>query len=133
MGIDELTGDAAEIPLPSKSRSGSFEQDQVAEEWIYRKLSKVEIIERIGGAGMDKLYQGVHTTLNRSVAVKILHGHLARDSQLLRRTHDEAQAAASLRYIALADLSLTADIEALVTSIETLDLALDLEISAGSP
>lgn len=70
----------------------------MTEEWIGRTLSKVELQERIGGGGMAEVYRGVHTTLNRSVAVKILHGHLARESDIRRRTHDEAQAVASLRH-----------------------------------
>lgn len=70
----------------------------MTEQWIGRTLSKVEILERIGGGGMAEVYRGVHTTLNRSVAVKILHGHLTRESELLRRTHDEAQAVAGLRH-----------------------------------
>lgn len=70
----------------------------MTEEWIGRTLSKVEILEKIGGGGMAEVFRGVHTTLNRSVAVKILHGHLARESDIRRRTHDEAQAVASLRH-----------------------------------
>jgi serine/threonine protein kinase len=47
---------------------------------------------------MAEVYLGLHTTLNRPVAVKILHAHLAGDEQFLTRTRDEAQAVAALRH-----------------------------------
>jgi serine/threonine protein kinase len=47
---------------------------------------------------MAEVFLGLHTTLNRPVAVKILHAHLAGDDQFLTRTRDEAQAVAALRH-----------------------------------
>jgi serine/threonine-protein kinase len=47
---------------------------------------------------MAEVYLGVHTTLNRPVAVKILHGHLSGDPSLLQRFRAEAQAVAGLRH-----------------------------------
>lgn len=66
--------------------------------WVGRNLSKVEIERLLGRGGMAEVYLGRHTTLNRPVAVKILHGHLSNDDVLLQRFRSEAQAVANLRH-----------------------------------
>jgi serine/threonine-protein kinase len=47
---------------------------------------------------MAELYLGRHTTLDRPVAVKILHSHLSEDEKLLSRFRDEAKAVAKMRH-----------------------------------
>ncbi len=67
-------------------------------DWVGRTLSKVEIQKRLGRGGMAEVYLGQHTTLNRLVAVKILHGFLAEDEPSRARFHAEAQSVAALRH-----------------------------------
>jgi serine/threonine protein kinase len=67
-------------------------------DWVGRTLSKVTIKKLVGRGGMAEVYQGIHNTLNRPVAVKILHGHLLEDDALMERFRSEAQAVASLRH-----------------------------------
>src|SRR3989304_5372168 len=67
-------------------------------DWIGRTLSKVRIERLLGRGGMAEVYLGLHTTLNRNVAVKILHGHLSGDPNLLQRFRAEAQAVAGFRH-----------------------------------
>lgn len=67
-------------------------------EWIGRTLSKVIIERRLGRGGMADVYVGRHTTLNRPVAVKILHPQYTEEVTLQARFRDEAQAVASLRH-----------------------------------
>jgi serine/threonine protein kinase len=67
-------------------------------DWIGRTLSKVTIQRLIGRGGMAEVYRGIHNTLNRPVAVKILHGHLLDDDALMERFRSEAQAVANLRH-----------------------------------
>ena len=67
-------------------------------DWIGRTLSKVEIQKRIGRGGMAEVYLGQHATLNRPVAVKLLHAHLSEDEALRSRFRAEAQAVAALRH-----------------------------------
>jgi len=67
-------------------------------DWIGRTLSKVEIRQRLGRGGMAEVYLGQHTTLNRPVAVKVLHSFLAGDETTRRRFRAEAQAVAALRH-----------------------------------
>src|SRR5262245_2059685 len=47
---------------------------------------------------MAEVYLGRHTTLNRPVAVKILHSHLSENDSLLARFRAEAQAVAAMRH-----------------------------------
>jgi tRNA A-37 threonylcarbamoyl transferase component Bud32 len=67
-------------------------------DWIGRTISNVKIEELLGRGGMADVYLGVHTTLNRQVAVKILHGHLVEDESFMARFRSEAQAVANLRH-----------------------------------
>jgi serine/threonine protein kinase len=67
-------------------------------DWIGRTLSKVTIQKLLGRGGMAEVYLGVHNTLNRPVAVKVLHGHLLEDDALMERFRSEAQSVASLRH-----------------------------------
>ena len=67
-------------------------------DWIGKVLSKVEIQRRLAQGGMAEVYLGQHTTLNRPVAVKIMHATLAEETGLLVRFRSEAQAVASMRH-----------------------------------
>ena len=67
-------------------------------DWIGRTLSKVEVRQLLGHGGMAEVYLGQHLTLDRPVAVKILHGYLAEDEFSLNRFRTEAQAIAALHH-----------------------------------
>jgi serine/threonine protein kinase/DNA-binding CsgD family transcriptional regulator len=67
-------------------------------ELMGRTLSKVEIKQRLGRGGMGDIYLGQHTTLNRPVALKILHSFLSEDPKNIQRFRIEAQAVAALRH-----------------------------------
>ena len=54
--------------------------------------------ERIGAGGMATIYRGVDETLERPVAVKVLHAHLADDPELLARFRTEGRHAAALSH-----------------------------------
>lgn len=66
--------------------------------WIGRVISKVEIRQLLGRGGMAEVYLGRHVTLNRPVAVKVLHGHLSGNETALGRFRSEAQSVAGLRH-----------------------------------
>lgn len=68
------------------------------ESWAGRVLSKVRIERLIGRGGMADVYLGWHTTLNRPMAVKLLHPHMTSDAEVRRRFRDEAQAVGALRH-----------------------------------
>jgi eukaryotic-like serine/threonine-protein kinase len=58
--------------------------------------SRYRIIRRLGGGGMASVFLGEHAFVARSVAVKVLHAHLARDAEMAERFRREAEAAAQL-------------------------------------
>ena len=66
--------------------------------WIGRTLSKVTIERPIAKGGMAEIYLGRHETLERPVAVKVLHAYLSEDSQLMARFETEAKAVAALQH-----------------------------------
>ena len=60
--------------------------------------NRYEILEHVGGGGMADVYKAHDLTLDRIVAVKILHAQLASDANFLYRFQQEAQAAARLSH-----------------------------------
>ena len=61
-------------------------------------LDKYELLERVGQGGMAIVYRGLDRTLKRTVAIKILHKHLADYQEARDRFAREAQAVAKLRH-----------------------------------
>lgn len=59
---------------------------------------RYEILEEIGEGGMATVYKAKCKLLNRYVAVKVLRGEFAKDSQFVKRFRAEAQSAASLAH-----------------------------------
>lgn len=62
------------------------------------KFGRYDIIEELGHGGMSVVYRGVDTGLERSVAIKVLHDHLAKKPENRQRLHREAKAIARLRH-----------------------------------
>ena len=67
-------------------------------ELVGKTLSKVRIDRLVARGGMAEVYLGIHTTLNRAVAVKILHRYLEDQPDLQVRFEREAQVLATLRH-----------------------------------
>jgi serine/threonine protein kinase/tetratricopeptide (TPR) repeat protein len=63
-----------------------------------KEIGKYRIEKRIGRGGMAEVYQGVHTNLDRKVAIKVLHGYLAEGGDFIARFKREAKAVANLRH-----------------------------------
>src|SRR3954451_24341214 len=63
-----------------------------------RTLSRYRLLEEVGQGGMAIVYKGLDTTLNREVAVKVLHPHLAGVAESRARLQREADAVAKLRH-----------------------------------
>ncbi len=63
-----------------------------------RTIGKYQLFERLGRGGMAEVYKGYHPNLNRRVAIKILHPHLADEVDFIGRFRREAQAVAQLRH-----------------------------------
>lgn len=65
---------------------------------IGRQLSRYRLLQEVGQGGMAVVYKATDTTLNREVAVKILHPHLAGQEESRARLQREAHAVAKLRH-----------------------------------
>ncbi len=63
-----------------------------------KSIRNFEIKELIATGGMAAIYKAVQTSLDRVVAIKVLHGHLAQDPNFIQRFEREAKAAANLKH-----------------------------------
>lgn len=61
-------------------------------------LGRYELHERLGRGGMGDVYKAKDLTLDRWVAVKVLHGHLAEEANFRRRFEHEAKTMATLNH-----------------------------------
>ena len=86
---------------------------------------KYRIVDKIGSGGMGTVYRARHLTLDRDVAVKILHGEYTRNADHRARFEREAKVAAQLDHenaISIFDFGYEDDL-----------LYLVMEILQGSP
>jgi serine/threonine protein kinase len=58
--------------------------------------SRYRVMRRLGGGGMASVYLAEHAQLERLVVLKVLHGHLSQDSEMVERFRREARAASQL-------------------------------------
>ena len=70
----------------------------MADDLIGRTLGRYQITALVGRGGMATVYRATHPGLEQTVAVKVLHAHMASDPDLLGRFQREAQAVAALRH-----------------------------------
>jgi serine/threonine protein kinase len=59
---------------------------------------RYKIVRRIGSGGMADVYEARHHLLDRPLAVKVLHSHLAREQEMRERFKREAEAASRLMH-----------------------------------
>ena len=59
---------------------------------------KYRIVELIGGGAMGEVYRAEHLTINKLVAIKIMHVEVASNRESVERFKREAQAAAMLEH-----------------------------------
>lgn len=67
-------------------------------EWLGKTIGKVRIDKYLARGGMAEVYLGTHLTLERPVAIKVLHSYIEEDPDLLERFHREAKIVAGLRH-----------------------------------
>ncbi|MCE9670255.1 protein kinase [Myxococcus stipitatus] len=65
---------------------------------VGRHIGRYRILEQLGSGGMSVVYKGLDTALDREVAVKVLHPHLAGKDESRRRLAREARAVAKLHH-----------------------------------
>ena len=67
-------------------------------DWLGQTIGKVRIEKYLAHGGMAEVYLGTHLTLERPVAVKVMHSFVETDPDLLLRFQREAKAVAGLRH-----------------------------------
>ncbi len=78
-------------------RSGKVEDVSNPEQLTGTLLGgRYRVGKLLGSGGMGAVYDGVQEGINRKVALKVLHAHLAGDAELLARFEREARAVATL-------------------------------------
>jgi serine/threonine-protein kinase len=65
---------------------------------VGRQIGRYRILEQLGQGGMSVVYKGLDTALDREVAVKVLHPHLASKPESRKRLDREARAVARLHH-----------------------------------
>lgn len=65
---------------------------------VGHQLGRYRILEQLGSGGMSIVYKGLDTALEREVAVKVLHPHLAGRLESRQRLAREARAVARLHH-----------------------------------
>jgi len=67
-------------------------------EWIGKTVGKVRIEREVAKGGMAEVYLGTHLTLDRAVAIKVMHNYIEADPELQSRFEREAKVVAGLRH-----------------------------------
>lgn len=65
---------------------------------VGRQIGRYRILEQLGQGGMSVVYKGLDTALDREVAIKVLHPHLASKPESRKRLDREARAVARLKH-----------------------------------
>ena len=68
------------------------------QELIGKSLGKYRIVERLARGGMAEIYKAYQNNLDRYVAIKIMHAHLASDPGFIARFEREAKSVAALHH-----------------------------------
>jgi len=71
---------------------------------VIRMLGRYELLEQVGSGGMAVVYRGRDTALDREVAVKLLHPHLASAPESRARFSREARAVARIAHPGIVEI-----------------------------
>ena len=82
--------------LPEVESAAAEKPDQEISQLRHATGSRYRVLRRFGGGGMASVYLAEHAQLGRLVVLKVLHGHLAKDEEMLERFRREARAASQL-------------------------------------
>jgi serine/threonine protein kinase len=88
------------LALGRGSAAHSGKLGRVADEFIGRQVDNAEyvIVDRIGSGGMGSVYKAEQPSMNRMVAIKVLHPRFATRDDLVARFRREARAMSQLSH-----------------------------------
>ncbi len=87
-----------EIPMESQNPHNPHEEPPLEDPLLGLELAGCRLVKRIGTGGMGAVYRAVQLSLNRSVAVKLIHPIFAADPDNLARFYNEARVVAALNH-----------------------------------
>jgi serine/threonine protein kinase len=114
---DTIIKPVDEIDSQSLAEGGASQKDfkvpsSKARELIGKTIARYEIVSLVGQGGMGVVYKAKHALLKKTVAVKMLHPHLADNIDSMNRFKQEAEAASRLEHpnvAAVHDFGVTED------------------------
>src|SRR5262245_61646736 len=59
---------------------------------IDQRIGNYRVVRKLGEGGMGAVYEAVHDQISRRAAIKILHAHLSKDTEVVTRFINEARA-----------------------------------------
>lgn len=68
-------------------------------------IGPYRLVRKLGEGGMGKVYEAVHETIERQVAIKVLRPHHAQSWQMGRRFINEARAVSRINHPGLVQIS----------------------------
>jgi serine/threonine-protein kinase len=71
---------------------------------VIRSLGRYQLLEQVGSGGMAVVYRGRDSALDREVAIKVLHPHLAQAAESRARFSREARAVARLAHPGIVEI-----------------------------
>lgn len=98
-GITASASDNSITGLGDASASELADRRNAPDPWVGRLVdNRYRVIEAIGRGGMGVVYKIEHQRMGKLAAMKVLHGDLARDSEVIRRFRLEASAVSRLTH-----------------------------------
>ena len=85
-----------DIELPELEQPAGERPDEELSALRRAAGGRYRIVRKLGGGGMATVYLGRHAHLDRPIAIKVLHAHLARDDEMRERFRREAEASCKL-------------------------------------
>ena len=83
-------------PLPAISQREQSEPDPAVTQLRGVLGARYRVMRRVGDGGMANVYYAVQSSIESPVVIKVLHSHLARESEMRERFRREAESAAKL-------------------------------------
>jgi len=102
VGPEELGG-VDKLDQANRTDRGEQESDPLDEGEVLG--DRYEILEVIGSGGMGVVYRAVHTTIGKSVAIKVLADEFSHREALVERFMQEARAASLIRSEHIVDIT----------------------------
>jgi tetratricopeptide (TPR) repeat protein/tRNA A-37 threonylcarbamoyl transferase component Bud32 len=108
-------GDSASSAGSASSSAGALQgvSEHEREKLVGATIdNRYKIDAYVGAGGMSVVYKGTHLMMARTVAIKMMHSHLAQQPDVLQRFQQEARAASSLAHpniVPAHDFGMTSD------------------------